>query len=459
MQLTRWVQGWALWRLPRPVLVLVLTVEALAVGVASATAALVEITTDDLARFSALIVSAWLAIELTRQAERRRASARPSAHTAYFDATTTWSIAAIIILPPALATVTVVTIHLLLWFRVKLRQAVPYRWVYSGAAALLATQVAVLVLAASVPHYPGLPDVTSGRGLLALGAIILAGALRWAIDVGLVMLAIALFTPTQQIRKLFAGFCDNLLEAAGVGLGLVAAALLVHYPAALPGLVIAMIVVQRSLMVSYYEHAARIDTKTGLTSAGRWHEFATDMLTRSRHQRTNIGLLMLDLDHFKIINDTHGHVFGDEVLRAVANELRAEIRDEDACGRWGGEEFSIVLSDLDSSQDLSRVADRLRLRIQSIVMKPPNGSGESIRISTSVGGVYYQPNNEDDTITLDDLTVTADAALYAAKHAGRNTIRITTLEGQTQDDSTPTTPNRPTPESTQQPGRTKRLGQ
>ncbi|AYY14383.1 GGDEF domain-containing protein [Actinobacteria bacterium YIM 96077] len=310
-----------------------------------------------------------------------------------------------------------------MWYRVKERKAVPYRRVYSGATTLLGAQTAILILSAGMSAYPGIPSESLPVSLVDVGVIVLAAVFCWAVNFGLVLAALALYNPTVRASDLFENFNEQLVDAAAFGLGFVSAILVVHQPLALLGVMIAMVVFGRSLLVSQYEHAARIDSKTGLATAGRWHDFAAEMLSRARHHQTNLGLLIVDLDHFKSLNDTYGHSFGDDALKSVAEELRSEVRELDACGRWGGEEFTVLVSDVGSAQNVHRVAERIRLRIQSIVLQPPDQTDETVTISASLGGVFYVP---DETTTLDELLLAADSALYEAKNDGRNTVRMTT---------------------------------
>lgn len=125
-----------------------------------------------------------------------------------------------------------------------------------------------------------------------------------------------------------------------------------------------------------------------------------------------LAISLVDIDHFKNINDSYGHVAGDEVLRKLAIELRDHIRHPDVIGRYGGEEFLVVLP---HSTDKAAVeqAERLRKHVQSLAI-PSNG--EEIRLTISLGIAQYRPHREDWQTFLSR----ADAALYKAKNGGRN---------------------------------------
>jgi diguanylate cyclase (GGDEF)-like protein len=137
-------------------------------------------------------------------------------------------------------------------------------------------------------------------------------------------------------------------------------------------------------------------------------------------------VLVLDLDHFKDVNDTYGHLAGDEVLAAVADALQAEVRDGDLVGRFGGEEFVILLAaragrtEADALTSAQSVADRIRRRVASLAvgLETPDGPLTVAGLSVSVGAAV-RPDGPADLRTL---VHAADTALYAAKRAGRNRV-------------------------------------
>jgi diguanylate cyclase (GGDEF)-like protein len=124
---------------------------------------------------------------------------------------------------------------------------------------------------------------------------------------------------------------------------------------------------------------------------------------------------MADLDHFKAINDAHGHLVGDDVLRIAAARMMSGARDGDEIARYGGEEFLFILPDTDIKAGRD-VAERVRLRIKSDAIQSGN---EQIRVSLSLGVAESR-----DFDTVDTLIARADAALYEAKRAGRDCVRL-----------------------------------
>ncbi|SDU79484.1 diguanylate cyclase (GGDEF) domain-containing protein [Jiangella alkaliphila] len=412
-----WLQGWALWRTPRPSRILILAVNAMAVAVGCVTVILVPVSIgqDDLIRFGVLAGCAWAATELTRHVEQRRAVAHAPA-VAHIDSAAVWVMATTIVLPPVLALAMVILTNVLLWDRVKRRRTPPYRAVYTTATILLGTSLAIMILSTGLGTYPGLPATAVEFGVIALAA-----TLAWAVNFGLIVAAIATHNPTTSARDLFSDLSGQILEAGAAALGVLVAITIMTTPVAMPAVLVVIAALHRASLVTGLEKAASIDAKTGLATAARWHHHAEQLLVRAQDAGTGIGLLMVDLDHFKKINDTHGHLFGDQVLRAVADELRGEVRELDACGRWGGEEFTVVVADIDSDQSLQRIAERIRLRIQAIILDAPSTeTADPVTITASIGGVHHIP---DTSTTVDDLVAAADAALYEAKRE-RNVSRV-----------------------------------
>jgi diguanylate cyclase (GGDEF)-like protein len=421
--------GCGLWQTPSHVRTYVLAVYAVAGAVVAATAFLMPITRADLLRFAVLAVCAVLYIEVTRRIERQREYWR-GAVSPYLDTKSVWSYAAVLVLPPALASAMVVLTYAVAWWRIWPRERpVPlYRWTFSGATVLCGTQAAVAVLALGMRTYPGVPDPTVLAGLPDLGVVAAAAVLRWAINAGLVMAAILISNPQANVTDLFRNFAEHLLEAGSMGLGLVAATLALHNPVVLAGVVIALVAMHRGLLVHQYQRAARTDAKTGLATAGWWHELAEQSLARARDRDGSVGVLIVDLDHFKDINDGHGgHLVGDRVLAEVAEALGGETREQDVCGRWGGDELVVLIPDVGSRRNLLNVAERIRRRIRSVIVEVASAElhGQDVvevkDLTASIGGAMFPAAGIE---TIDDMLARADVALYEAKHAGRDQTRL-----------------------------------
>jgi diguanylate cyclase (GGDEF)-like protein len=155
------------------------------------------------------------------------------------------------------------------------------------------------------------------------------------------------------------------------------------------------------------------DSLTGLLNRGAVLEQLSNELVRASRRGAPVAVLMADLDHFKTINDTHGHVAGDAVLRETSRRLKAGVRAYDSVGRLGGEEFICVLPECDAKTSLA-VAQRL---VRSLADTPTTYNGKPIAHSISIG---VAATDQFGPARADELIRAADAALYRAKHAGRS---------------------------------------
>ncbi|HEY3748825.1 MAG TPA: GGDEF domain-containing protein [Pseudonocardiaceae bacterium] len=402
-----WIRRWPVWSLRRPAVVMVIVIEVVTALVTAAVVLRLPIHRHDWVIFAVLGVGSILHMELVRGVERIREGTR--AHTPHMDLKSVWTFAGLLLLPPALSIGLVVVTCLHNRLRVDTLQT--FRWLYSSCVVVLASEASAAVLYAGLPAglYPGLP--TSWNGV---AVIILAGAMRWLVNLALVVAIIFMSSPKVTSRDATGGFDNNLVEMAGLALGAVAALVMVHDPWFLVLILPPLLVLHRSLLLRKYELASRVDSKTGLSNAMHWSELARGELARAERQQTAAGVLMLDLDHFKRVNDTYGHLTGDAVLKAVSEALRKESRDYDLVGRFGGEEFMILTPNIDPL-DLGSVAERFRRCIGNISVTSPD-THEQVTVTASAGVAAYPQSGCD----LDELLLAADAALYRAKEDGRN---------------------------------------
>jgi two-component system cell cycle response regulator len=161
------------------------------------------------------------------------------------------------------------------------------------------------------------------------------------------------------------------------------------------------------------------DPLTGMLSRTAILETLRIELIRSQREQTTVGILMADVDHFKLVNDTYGHMAGDTVLREVTKRMHSSVRPYDAVGRYGGEEFLIVLPGCDIS-GMSMWAERMRNAIGKVPVDAPEGMiSVTLSVGATVGGGTIPAE-------LEGLLRTADAALYEAKNRGRNRVAVST---------------------------------
>ncbi len=167
------------------------------------------------------------------------------------------------------------------------------------------------------------------------------------------------------------------------------------------------------------QEMASHDPLTQVLNARAYYSACEQQIAQSQRSGQPFSVLFVDLDHFKAINDTHGHAAGDEVLRVVARTLGEQLRRSDLLGRIGGEEFSVFLPDTAVSGAL-QVAENLRLAVQQC--QPDIGGGTRLSITASIGVASRSPGTQ----TMQSIQQRADEAMYEAKKAGRN--RVSTLE-------------------------------
>ena len=157
----------------------------------------------------------------------------------------------------------------------------------------------------------------------------------------------------------------------------------------------------------------RTDAQTGLAARSHWQEQASASLARFHTHAEPACLLMIDIDHFKPINDLHGHTVGDEAIRAVGRVIRDCVRAQDHAGRYGGDEFVVVCSNARTAT-AQAMAERIREQIATVRLRELPG----LRLTSSIGLAETQPHQRQ----LRDWINDADAALYRAKHLGRNQV-------------------------------------
>jgi two-component system, cell cycle response regulator len=162
-------------------------------------------------------------------------------------------------------------------------------------------------------------------------------------------------------------------------------------------------------------HAATHDSLTGLLNRGEILEMLQRELERARREKKPVGVILGDIDHFKTVNDTFGHLFGDEALREIGRRLKSQLRVYDGVGRYGGEEFLMILPHCDLTNSLAR-ANTLR---EIIAGAPVACSGKEKLITMSMGVAVSSCVGKSE---IEVLLNHADAGLYAAKENGRNRI-------------------------------------
>jgi diguanylate cyclase (GGDEF)-like protein len=161
---------------------------------------------------------------------------------------------------------------------------------------------------------------------------------------------------------------------------------------------------------------AQLDALTGLWNRAYFDQHISQEIAASRRYRRVVSLALLDLDHFKNLNDTYGHPFGDQALQRVGDALATTLRATDAACRYGGEEFAIIMSETNLEGSVI-AANRIRQELAKVDLRP---KGERVAITASVGLACSEQFTDRSKLTAGALISAADQALYAAKQAGRD---------------------------------------
>jgi diguanylate cyclase (GGDEF)-like protein len=405
---------WAWWQIPLVLRCYVGAIPVTFVAVTAYAASQTTWTLDDLMKFLLLLGCGLISVAATPR-------------TAYVQGTltrdfiTAWVLPVAILLPPVYAMVT--PVPLLVLTQLRIHKGVIYRRAFTAAAMGMAYGAASLVFRAVPASIAG---GAIGTGIHAFTwALVVAGCeiLGGRGHNALILLAVKLSDSSARIMD--QEFSREALQAdlTEFNLGVLITVVVAVSPALAIFAVPMWLMVRRFMMHGQLVHQSRIDTKTGLLNASTWEREAEQEIARAIRAGIPLALALADIDHFKMVNDTYGHLVGDKALRAVTNALSSQLRGYDLAGRFGGEEFAILLPHAREA-DAINVAERLRAHIaaMSIPIDDDDESGPCVRLTISVGVAAL----DDTTRELTDLLAAADAAMYYAKETGRNRTHMMT---------------------------------
>ncbi|RSM90420.1 sensor domain-containing diguanylate cyclase [Kibdelosporangium aridum] len=353
------------------------------------------VTGQDWVWFVALLAAAVTQAELSVQVERMR---RFFSNNPHVNMTSVWLFAGALLLPLSIACALAALTYAHLWLRIW--RAVPsvrlYRAVCSAATAALSVIAAQSAL--SLPLGPV--------------SVVAGGVTYMLVNLVLVVIGFRLHHPSRTFVSLTGSFAEHLLEATTLCLGGITAVLLIEHPIMILLVLLPVVLLPRGDLSRQLHMTSGYDAKTGVLTAGEWQRRTSAELARASQA---CGVLMIDVDFFKRINDTHGHLAGDAVLRAIASTISDEVRKGDLVGRFGGEEFVVLLPMTSHDHSLS-VAERIR---RAVTLLEVTHSGTVMQgISVSIGVAV----RADSGVSLDDVLAAADQAMYRAKKQGRNKV-------------------------------------
>ena len=408
------VRDWAWLRLPRLMRAYVGIVPLAALAGIGVAASQTSWRSGDLVKFGLLLTCGMISVGATaRVAHLQSGMVR--------DFLTVWVLPVAILLPPFYAMVTPIPLLMLTQWRV--HRGVVYRRVFTGAAIGLAYGAASLLFHAIPSSWAG-PALGGGVHALTWTACVAAcEVIGWLGHHVLLVSAVKLSDPTARLADLELNREALLADMAQIDLGIVITIVVVGHPVLAVFGVPTVLLARRFMMHAQLVAKSRIDTKTGLLNAATWESEAVAEISRAVRTRSPLSVALMDIDHFKMVNDTHGHLAGDKALRAVTDALREQLRSYDLAGRFGGEEFVILLPQTHEANALS-IAERLRAHIaaMSIPVEDDTRVAAYIRLTVSIGVAALG----DAGTELTDLLTAADAALYHAKQTGRNKIHAAT---------------------------------
>jgi diguanylate cyclase (GGDEF)-like protein len=406
------VRSWRVWALKEPLRSYVIAVSVVAVAAVGLAAADTRWQTRQTLIFIALLGCGTIAIEATRTVKEPQG-------TTVRDLQSIWYLAIAIILAPVFAFAAPIPLTAYKLFRT--HPVVLYRRVFSNATISLAYGCASLLFHAIPSEVAGTRPGTQNHVLTWTAAVVACGVLGWVINHGLLLVAIKLSDPAANIRELIGSRESVTSDSIELSLA-VSVALVVSINPGLMALALPSVIMQRRyLMRGQLVTNARIDAKTGLLNAATWQREATAELLRALRSGAPLALAMVDIDHFEDVNERAGHLVRDQLLRDIAGMLKDQLPQSDLIGRFGGEEFAILLPGTDQD-GAKRISERLRDRIaaEPIAIESGTQAGFVFRLTVSIGVAALNESRR----ALAELIGAADTALLQAQSTGWNKVHV-----------------------------------
>ena len=413
------VRAWPLWEHPpwlRAYIVTVAIVNLLAIVLAIRAG---PGSGRSLVLLGILVACEAATVEFTRRAGENAGYAK--------DVHGVWELPVAILLPPVYAfVVPILRLALAQW---RLRRFPLHRRAFSAAVIGLSYGIASLAFHTVTGSPLGVVVTPGGHAPLWILAVAVAGVVQWVVNTGLMLPAVKGSDPAVKVRDMVVGGEKMQNDVAEL-----CVAVLVTFAIAVSLLTVVfalplVTLLQRSFRHAQLVTASRVDSKTGLLNAATWEREAAAEVARAVRTRTPLALALVDIDYFKGVNDSFGHLAGDRALRAIARAFRIFLRDYDLIGRFGGEEFALLLPHTKAA-DAYGIAERIRQHIAATPLDVGDlGDGRHVRVTVSVGvaalGAQWGATTGSQ---ITDLLAAADRALYQAKRAGRDRVCVVTDE-------------------------------
>jgi diguanylate cyclase (GGDEF)-like protein len=406
------VRDWAWWQLPPALRGYVGAVPLAALGMIAFAVSQTRWVTGDVLKFVLLLICGMVSVAATPRVAYLKAGMTR-------DFLTVWVLPVAILLPPIYAMLTPIPLQILTQLCV--HKGVIFRRVFTAAAISLTYGAASLLFGSFSASFAG--------GSVGVGT----HALTWVLAVAvceivggrghhfLIVGAIKLTDPSVRLADLELNREALQADFAEFDLSVLITVVIAVNPVLAVAAVPTVLLARRFIMHAQLLAASRIDTKTGLLNSSTWEREAEVEVTRAVRMSIPLAVALVDIDHFKLVNDTYGHLAGDKALRAVTDGLRSQLRGSDMAGRFGGEEFAVLLPQA-REQDALMVAERLRTHIAELSIPVDDGDETAgcIKLTISVGVASLAGESRE----LTDLLAAADAALYHAKETGRNRTHL-----------------------------------
>jgi len=406
------MRRWQVWTLPRPIRWYVLGIDTLAVSAVGVALAYTHADAANLLLGVALLACGIIAIESSR-------SVREAHGEVVRDLNSVWLLAIAVALPPVFAFMA--AWPLMAYKLIRIPRLVIYRRVFSAATLSLAYGVASLLFHAIPASVAGTSPKASEHALTWTASVAACGLVGWLVNHGLLVVAIKLSDKGVRVRELIGSresITSDLLELSlAVSLTLVVRINPLLMALALPSVVLCKRSIMRAQLVSH----ARIDAKTGLLNAGTWQREAEAEFFRALRGKMPLALAMVNIDHFTDVNDMAGHLVRDQLIRDIADMLKDQLPEHDLIGRFGSEEFAILLPQTNRTEAL-RISERLRDHIAAEPIAIESGSQEGFvfRLTVSIGVALLNESRR----ALAELIGAADNALGQARKTGWSKVYV-----------------------------------